>query len=229
MTTTEHDTAALDTETTHEAEGQTTDEKETAPILGGEVERQQQESEGEKKPEGDQPAEGDADGEAKAPAPEGAPEAYELKAPEGQEFDKAVLGGFEEVAREQNLTNDTAQAILTKVAPLLEQRAAEQKQEILDGWAKELAADKEIGGDKLDENLAVGDKAIAEFGDEELIELLQGTGLIGAPAVVRAFVKIGQRISEDSIHTGAPSVPKDENLNDPAVINRRMGWDDNPT
>lgn len=218
MTSTDHEEAALETETTQEAEGQATPEA-TEPILGGEVAKQQEPTEGKTEPEGD-PAPSDE-------PPRGAPEAYEFEAPQGQEFDKAVLGGFEEVARELDLTQDGAQAILTKVAPLLAEQARTERQAIIDGWATELAADKELGGDKLSENLADGDRAITRFGSPELIDLLNGTGLIGAPEIVRFAVKVGQAFREERVLIGGPAKKKDEDLNDPSVINRRMGWPEN--
>lgn len=144
--------------------------------------------------------------------PQGAPEAYEFKAPEGQQFDPKVLEGFSEAAKELNLPQEAAQAMLDKIAPAL---AAKQEQAITEArskWETDAKADKEFGGDKLTENLALAMKAIETFGTPELRTLLNETGLGNHPELIRVFVRAGKAISEDGFVPGrgsnaAPSDP----------------------
>lgn len=174
------------------------------------------------KPEGDKPqpgTEGDkpqedkpADGEKPADKPddkeqkqEGAPEKYEFKAGEGVELDTEALKDFEPVARELNLTNEQAQKLVDaypKILAGVQQRQAEAWQKQTEGWAETVKADKEIGGDKLTANLSAAQRALEQFGDPELKEYLDSTGLGNHPALVKAFIKVGKAMSEDKVVTG---------------------------
>lgn len=177
------------------------------------------------KPEGDNPApaaEGDKPGEGK-PADadkadddkpdddkdkkqEGAPEAYEFKAAEGVELDTEALKDFEPVARDLNLTNEQAQKLVDaypKILAGVQQRQADAWQETTEQWAADVKADKEIGGDRLTENLSAAQRALDQFGTPELKEYLNATGLGNHPDLVKTFVKIGKAMSEDGMVDGS--------------------------
>lgn len=144
--------------------------------------------------------EGKTDGEQAAPA--GAPEKYEFKAPEGQAFDNTVVEQFSEVAKELNLPQDAAQKILDKMAPAIQARQDEALQAVRTEWEATSKADKEFGGDKLAENLAVAKRAMDQFGTPELRELLNTTGLGNHPEIIRTFYRAGLAISEDGFVSG---------------------------
>lgn len=170
------------------------------------------------KPEGDKPQPGTevdkpADGDKPADKPddkehkqEGAPEKYEFKPAEGQELDTAALEQFEPIARELNLSNEQAQKMVdlygTKILPMVQQQQAEAWQKTTEQWAADVKADKEIGGDKLTANLSAAQRALDQFGDPELKEYLDSTGLGNHPALVKAFIKVGKAMSEDKVVTG---------------------------
>jgi hypothetical protein len=134
--------------------------------------------------------------------PQGTPEAYEFKAPEGRQFDPKVLEGFSEAAKELNLPQEAAQAILDKIAPALAAKQEEALANVREQWQNDSKADKEFGGDKLTENLALAKKAIDTFGTPELRTLLDETGLGNHPELIRAFVRAGKAISEDGFVPG---------------------------
>lgn len=152
--------------------------------------------------DGDKPAVKHDDKEQKA---EGAPEKYEFKAGEGVELDTEALKDFEPVARELNLTNEQAQKLVDaypKILAGVQQRQAEAWQSQTEQWAADVKADKEIGGDKLTANLSAAQRALEQFGDPELKEYLDSTGLGNHPALVKAFIKVGKAMSEDKVVTG---------------------------
>lgn len=132
---------------------------------------------------------------------------YEFKAPEGMSWDPAAVKVFGEVSREVGLSQDAAQKVLDKIAPVLaerqSQRIEELKQQTVASWADQARADKEIGGDKLTANLAIAKKAVERFGTPELSRLLNETGLGNHPELIRAFWKAGQAISEDRFVAGS--------------------------
>ena len=144
--------------------------------------------------------------------PQGAPETYEFKAPEGKEFNPEVLAEFSAVAKELNLSNESAQLMLDKIGPAL----ANKQQAMIDAareqWATDSKSDKEFGGDKLNENMAVAQKALETFGTPELRTLLNESGIGNHPEIIRAFYRAGKAISEDGYvagkggNTSAPSI-----------------------
>lgn len=156
---------------------------------------------------GDQPsADGSKPEEGKTESkPEGAPESYDFKAPEGKEYDATLLGSFSEAAKDANLTQEAAQKLLDKVAPALASRQAEQLDALANGFIESTKADKEIGGEKLPENLSFAKKALDTFGTPELRKLLEDTKLGNHPEVIRAFVRAGKAISEDTFVSGNPN------------------------
>lgn len=133
----------------------------------------------------------------------GAPEKYEFKPTEGVQFDDTVLAAYADVAKELDLPQDAAQKVLDKVAPVLAQRQLESLRATHDGWVDSVKADKEIGGGKLDENLAIAKKALTTFGSPELVSFLRESGLGSHPEVVRFFLRAGKQISEDKMVTGS--------------------------
>ena len=162
------------------------------------------------KPREEKPADGDKPeekkpGEDKEQKQEGAPEKYEFTAGEGVELDTEALKDFEPVARDLNLNNEQAQKLVDaypKILAGVQQRQAEAWQKQTEGWAETVKADKEIGGDKLTANLSAAQRALEQFGDPELKEYLDSTGLGNHPALVKAFIKVGKAMSEDKVVTG---------------------------
>ena len=180
----ENQTAADPQQATTTTEAQATTETTATQQQAGEQAAQGQKAEGEQKPEG-------------------APESYEFKAEEGQAFDDQVIGAFSEVAKELNLSQDAAQKVLDKMAPVIASRQAEQISAAQAAWTESAKTDKEYGGEKLTENLAVAKQALDQFGTPELRTLLNESGLGNHPEIIRAFYRAGKAISQDRFVSGA--------------------------
>lgn len=119
-----------------------------------------------------------------------------------------MLATYGEAARELNLTQEGAQALLTKVGPVIQAQQHAALTEFYsdigglpDTWEAQVKADKEIGGDALGANLAIAAKA-RDLGGPEFVKLLNKTGLGNHPAVIKTFLKIGKSLSEDKFITG---------------------------
>ncbi|RIQ16082.1 protease [Bordetella avium] len=208
----------LMTQATTTTEGQPASQpaaEQPATGAGDDGQQQQQQPTQEQGAQGQQPA-ADASktqGEDKA-KPHGATEQYEFQVPEGVALDDGVLGAFSEVARELNLPQDKAQRVLDKMLPVMQTRHAEQIGEFYadigglpETWVASSTVDKEFGGDKLEENLAMAKKARDAFGTPELTTLLNKTGLGNHPEIIRVFYRAGLAISEDRLvvgHNGNP-------------------------
>jgi hypothetical protein len=140
--------------------------------------------------------------DTKAPEAQ-APESYEYQMPEGIELDKAAADEFSAIAKELKLDQSTAQKV-ADVGAKMAQRQIEAQAKLVETWVEQVKTDPEIGGDKLDENLAVARKAMDAFGTPELKDVLNATGLGNHPAVIKAFFKAGKAISEDKFVAGSP-------------------------
>lgn len=137
------------------------------------------------------------------PAASKAPEKYEFKAQEGQTLAPEVMSEFSKVAKEMDLSQDQAQKLVDSVAPqMLQAQQALHAKQVAD-WTESAKTDKEFGGEKLSENLAVAKKALDTFGTPELTKLLNDTGLGNHPEIIRAFYKAGKQISQGAFVSGS--------------------------
>jgi hypothetical protein len=135
------------------------------------------------------------------------PESYDLKMPDGVQLDSAAAEEFTTIAKELKLDQAAAQK-LADVGAKMAQRQAEAHAQLVETWTEQVKTDKEIGGDKLEENLGVARKAIDTFGSPELKALLNSTGLGNHPEFVKLAFKVGKAISEDRFVTGSPKGPE---------------------
>lgn len=130
--------------------------------------------------------------------------------PEGVAFDEQGATEFKAMVKELKLQPDAAK----KLADLAASRARAQHEAhaaLIESWTEAVKTDKEIGGERLTENLAVAKRAVDTFGSQALKDLLNQTGLGNHPEVVKAFYKAGKAISEDGFVRGAPKAPATEN------------------
>jgi len=140
---------------------------------------------------------GETKPEGETEAPKGAPEQYEFKAPEGTQLAPEVVQNFSEVAKELDLTQEAAQKVVDKMAPAFAEAQQKAFAAQVESWGAEAKADKELGGDKFDENLALAKQGLEFIGTPELSKFLADSGLGNHPEVLRVFFKVGQAIKED--------------------------------
>ena len=209
-------------------------EKDIAEALYKKEEPKQDESKADAEPDkGEEKA-----GEDAKDKPEGAPEQYEpFRAPKGmpEEFklDEAMSTAFAEVAREHNLSQESAQKFVDAVVPVMERRFQEQTDEATDKvakqWRAEAQADKAIleigekqpgGGSSFEKAMAVVSRGLDAFGDDDLRALLKGP-IGNHPALVRAFARAGVVVSEDKFVGGNPA-GESVDPSDPAAVARKL-------
>lgn len=143
-----------------------------------------------------QKAEGQTEEAAKA---EGAPEKYEWAPIEGVTFDAEILGEFEPLAREMNLTNDQANKLIP-LAAKMQAKQVEAWNQTTAGWAESAKTDKEIGGQAFDASLASAKSALARFGTPELMTDLNKFGIGNHPEFIRFCTRVGKAMGEDNMH-----------------------------
>ncbi|HGM5909802.1 TPA: peptidase [Serratia marcescens] len=126
-----------------------------------------------------------------------APEKYEFTPPEGQELDANALAVFEPIAKELGLSQEQAQK-LVDIYPQIQQQQAEAWSKQVSDWGEQVKVDKEIGGDKFNASVGAAQRALDQFGNTELREYLNASGLGNHPALVRFCAKVGKAMAEDS-------------------------------
>jgi hypothetical protein len=177
---------------------------------------------------GTQPADKPANGEAaeaegtkagdKEEAPQGAPEKYEaFTMPEGYQLDQQMLEEFTPTLKELGLTQDAAQKVMDFAPKLIEKTVQQTTAATLEqlglkdhaAWAAEVRNDKELGGEKLNENLSVARKAMDTYGSPALLDTFNKLGLGNHPEVLRMLVRVGKTLSEDSFVPGGKTTSVD--------------------
>ncbi len=123
--------------------------------------------------------------------------------PEGSALDGEVLEDYKAAAKECGLDQANAQKLI-EFGAIAQAKALDKMSA---NWSAESTSDKEFGGDKLNENLAIASKARDAFATPELRALLESSRLGNHPEMIRVFYKIGKAMSEDSLVPGgrAPS------------------------
>ena len=136
--------------------------------------------------------------QAKPAVPEN-PDAYELPINPETPINPDAVKGFREVAHKANLTQEQVQALGSFWNEYVTKQAHGEIA-MVEKAEKVLRSD---WGDDYEGNLGISKKALAKFGNPELVTFLEKTGLGNNPDMVRLFHKVGTAISEDSI---APAV-----------------------
>ena len=137
------------------------------------------------------------------------PENYsDFDMPEGIEVDSDLLGEAVPLFKELKLNQEQAQKLVDLQAKSVQKFTecqTSQFNETIAGWEKGIKADKEIGGDNFDKNLAIAKEAVDKFGTPELTKFLADSGAGSHPEIVRMFVKIGNLTKEDNPGSGSPT------------------------
>lgn len=140
---------------------------------------------------------------------DGAPETYEaFTLPDGVEMDETARDSFLPVAKQLNLTQTEAQALVDYESKRVAEFTTAQEtawKDMQQEWRTSTQSDKEIGGPAFDQSLASAKKFLGAYGTNELIEALDATGMGNHPELIRAFARAGKAMSEDTLSIGGIS------------------------
>jgi hypothetical protein len=163
---------------------------------------------GETPPEGQEPGE-DQGSDTSDDIPE-SPDGYDLQVPDGMRADQELLTQFKGVAHELKLSKDQAQKLVEfEAARVKAQNENLGKQ--LNEWNEQI---KQDWGNKYEENLAAGKKALEAYDKSgEVSHLLFQTGMGSNPAVCNFLVAIGKDLGEGGAPLGR-SAPEERSLED---------------
>ena len=144
-----------------------------------------------------------------APAPE-APVYGAFKLPDGTSVDGEQLEQATALFKEAGLPQEQAQKFIDLALSREQAAATRGVQAFVDlqtKWVSEIKADPEIGGTRFEASMASASRAIDRLGVPGLKEALNLTGAGNNPAIVKAFVRLGQMVSEDRFMPGRNAAP----------------------
>jgi hypothetical protein len=164
---------------------------------------------------------GDSADTAGGEAAKAVPDNYELAPVEGIAIDDESLELAAPVFKELGLDNDQANKLMPVAAEFAKKAGAaaiakhqlDQAQAfgtLTREWAENAKGDKEIGGANWDKTVELSSKALDFLGfpkGSEFRKALNESGFGNHPEFIRAFRRIGERVSEDAFERGgsAPS------------------------
>lgn len=134
--------------------------------------------------------------------PQGAPESYDFKLPDGMTNDGPLLTKFTELAKTQGMPKENAQQLVDLYLEARGQIEADAKQawqDTMKSWAEQTKADKEIGGKQLAETMETCGRFLKDMqmGDE-FYQFMDQYGLGNHPAFVKGIYKIALKTKEDT-------------------------------
>lgn len=124
-------------------------------------------------------------------------DATEYKLPDGLPEDTQEW--YKNTALKAGLTLDQAKAVADEYVMLERQKmeAVETEDKLRsEEWVGEL---KKEFGSAFDKQIEIAKRGLKEFGGDEVVDMLNRTGLGDNPAVVKMFAKIGRELLEDSV------------------------------
>lgn len=149
---------------------------------------------------------GEGDGEEGADEPS-LPEEYDFSEL-GLELSEEHLSIYDGVFRELGLNQDQVGKLLEAERSVFE-TIVQQRQDAVEAqkaaWEKE-AKSHEVLGKDWDETLHFTAAGVEAVGlDQDVIDVLESTGLSSHPKIIQAFSMLGRAIQSDSFEKGAPS------------------------
>ena len=149
----------------------------------------------------------------------GAPESYDFQSielPEGVQYNEEYGNKFSAVARELNLSQNSANKLVNLYVDILKSQTADVPEalkkirgnQIIEDvveWDKQLNQDTEIGNgnkDKINQYIDKANVGYEAFASEELKNLFKERGLTHNPEVIKLFYKLSDLAVEDKVLTG---------------------------
>ena len=175
------------------------DDDKDAPVADEEVAAKESEEE---------VKEADKDGEdADKSDDDKTPEAFkDFEIPEEITINEEALSSFKDLAKDMELSQEQAQQLVDLQTKMAIQEAKQRDEEFNDSLAEMLEAaktDKDIGGDKFETKVASAMLAIETFGDQNVIDALDYSGLGNHPGILKMLSAVGELVQEDRIHGSA--------------------------
>jgi hypothetical protein len=156
----------------------------------------------------------DADAPGDAKQTDSASDYQPFALPDGVTLDEGLLAKAVPILKDLKLDQAGAQKLVSFFAEQRQADLAGVEQSItaahvaqVQEWQAASRSDKEFGGPNLTKNLGIAKQALKTFGTPELRQLFDGLGISNHPEVIRAFYRVGGRLSEDTLAAPGGATP----------------------
>lgn len=148
---------------------------------------------------------------------EKSPIEYKFEVGEDSPVTQEHLDKIAEYAKERGLSQEAAQKLVDMQAETLKtqrQGLVDEFKRTADGWRTTAQADKEIGGDNFNRNVELAKRVVDKFGSESFKKALNETGFGNHPELLRTFVRIGQKMGDDTLVVSGATSNKSRPIED---------------
>lgn len=129
------------------------------------------------------------------------PDTYTFKDQNGNEINDTCTEDVQECFKQAKLTKKQADILLNAYRDAVNRIGdfeKEQRTQMTDAWYKQVKNDPELGGNNLNNTKMMIGRVMERFGNQELRDYLNQTGLGYSPAMVRFVTKIGEALGNDA-------------------------------
>lgn len=132
-----------------------------------------------------------------------------VKNSNGENYNQTTVDFVTTVAKEMKLNNEQAGSLLKILADNYQTVQQQTVQRERTNWRAELRSDPELGGENFDKTRLHLSTVMRKFGNNEVKDILNSTGLGDHPAFVRMFNAIGASMSQEvNVIKGTQPKPK---------------------
>lgn len=132
-----------------------------------------------------------------------------VKNSNGENYNQTTVDFVTTVAKEMKLNNEQAGNLLKILADNYQTVQQQVVQKERTNWRAELRSDPELGGENFDKTRLHLSTVMRKFGNNEVKDILNSTGLGDHPAFVRMFNAIGASMSQEpTVIKGTQPKPK---------------------
>lgn len=132
-----------------------------------------------------------------------AQDAYKYDLPKEHGLDEDFIKNFNKLAFENNILPHQAKALMDYYASEVRKEDEALIQARTEARSKAEATLKQEWGEGFDKKLHQAKAALKLFGDEQMSQFLEETGLGNEPAMVRFLAKLGENLKEDTFKSEA--------------------------
>jgi len=112
--------------------------------------------------------------------------------PEGIEIDENLVAQANPIFKELGLSQEQAQKLVDFQSAQVKAQV-DAFHERVNGWKEASRSDPEIGGDKLDSNVAIANKVLFDAFSQPFVDELKQIGFLNHPEFIRGLSKLGNQ------------------------------------
>lgn len=132
-------------------------------------------------------------------------EEYNFDVPKTVEFKEEFIKGLKEQAYKQGILPKQMTPLLNWFAELSGSELAKEKTAKETAYSTSMKELQNEWGQAYEQKVKMAQNAFNHYGDSQMKEYLEKTGLAGDPNLLRIFSKIGEDLTDDTLPDGSPA------------------------